>query len=166
MTGKAAPLAASDDCLALIRGCEGFRASPYLCPAGVPTIGYGSTRYADGTPVRMADPPITQTEADRIMRATLHAYEAAVQRYVTVPLTQGQFDALVDFAYNAGAQSLRKSTLLRKLNAGDYAGAAGEFGRWVNGGGRRLQGLIKRREMERRLFAGAGFEITNAPTSP
>lgn len=143
---------ASDDCLALIRECEGFEARPYRCPAGIPTIGYGSTRYADGRAVTLGDPPITRAQADEIMRATLTEYEAAVRRLVTVALTQGQFDALVDFAYNAGAKSLQTSTLRRLLNAGDVAGAAGQFGRWVNGGGKRLPGLVKRRELERRLF--------------
>lgn len=146
------PQRASDNCLALIRQFEGFRASPYLCPAGVPTIGYGSTRYANGTPVKLTDSPITQVYADDIMRATLREYESAVCRYVQVPLTQNQFDALVDFAYNAGAKNLLTSTLLRLLNAGDYAGAAGQFGRWVNGGGKRLPGLVARREAERVLF--------------
>jgi lysozyme len=145
---------ASDACLRLIREFEGFRAKPYLCPAGIPTIGYGSTRYADGRPVSMEDPPITEEGADLIMRTTLRDYEAAVNRYVQVPLTQGQFDALVDFAYNAGAQNLRKSTLLRLLNAGDYVGAADQFGRWVQGGGRKLPGLVKRRARERQLFLG------------
>lgn len=145
---------ASDACLRLIQESEGFRAAPYRCPAGIPTIGYGSTRYADGRPVSMGDPPITEADANRIMRATLRDYEAAVNRYVQVPLTQGQFDALVDFAYNAGAQNLRKSTLLRLLNAGDYVGAAAQFGRWVQGGGRRLPGLVKRRARERQLFLG------------
>ncbi len=153
---------ASDNCLALIRECEGFRAAPYRCPAGVPTIGYGSTRYADGRPVAMTDQPITAAQADTIMRATLREYEAAVSRYVAVPLNQGQFDALVDFAYNCGAQNLRTSTLLRKLNAGDYSGASNEFGRWVNGGGKKLPGLVKRRELERRLFVGAAPEGATA----
>ena len=143
---------ASDDCLELIRQSEDFRAAPYRCPAGVPTIGYGSTRYANGTPVTMQDSPITQAQADAILRATLIEYEQAVNRYV-VAVSQSQFDALVDFAYNAGAQSLRTSTLLRMLNAGDYAGAADQFSRWVYGGGRPLPGLVKRRALERALFS-------------
>jgi GH24 family phage-related lysozyme (muramidase) len=89
-----------------------------------------------------------------IMRATLTTYEDAVKRYVSVNLTQGQFDALVDFAYNVGDQSLCTSTLLKKLNAGDYSGASAEFGKWVNGGGKKLPGLVRRREAERRLFLG------------
>lgn len=145
---------ASAQCLALIKSFEGFSAKPYLCPAGIPTIGYGSTRYADGRPVTLNDPPITEQQAVEIMQVTLVTYEDAVNRYVSASLNQGQFDALVDFAYNAGAQNLRTSTLLRKVNAGDYTGAAAEFGKWVNGGGKKLPGLVRRREAERALFVG------------
>lgn len=144
--------AVSDACLTLIRKHEGFRSKPYRCPAGVPTIGYGSTAYADGTPVRMSDAPITQRQAEQLLRATLLGYEVAVRDCVRVPLSQSQFDALVSFAYNAGPQALRGSTLLRKLNQADYAGAASEFGRWVNGDGKRLPGLVRRRADERQLF--------------
>jgi len=147
---------ASENCIALIESSEGFSANPYKCPAGIWTIGLGSTRYEDGTPVKYGDKPITIGRARKIVAATLASeYEPAVRRYVTVPINQGQFDALVDFAYNAGAQNLRTSTLLRKLNAGDYEGASREFGRWVNGGGVVLQGLVTRREKERRLFISA-----------
>ncbi|MEY5098643.1 MAG: hypothetical protein RJA36_1362 [Pseudomonadota bacterium] len=142
----------SSECLSLVRTCEGFRASPYRCPAGIPTIGYGSTRYADGRPVKLSDPPITTAQADAIMRQTLKEYEAAVNRYVTVPINQNQFDALVDFAYNAGAQNLRNSTLLRLLNQRQYAQAANEFGKWVFAGPQRLPGLVKRRALEKQLF--------------
>lgn len=143
---------ASERCLDLIRRFEGFRSKPYRCPAGVPTIGYGSTRYADGRPVKLTDAPITQEQADDIMRQTLGEYENAVNRYVTVPLSQNEFDALVDFAYNAGAKNLLNSTLLRKLNAGDRKGAAREFDRWVHANGEVLPGLVKRRMAERNLF--------------
>lgn len=143
---------ASQNCIDIIKQFEGFRSKPYLCPAGIPTIGYGSTRYANGFAVSLKDAPITEQVAGDIMRATLTTYEDAVYRYVTVPLNQNQFDALVDFAYNAGAQNLRTSTLLKKLNAGDAAGASNEFGKWVNGGGKKLSGLVARREAERQLF--------------
>lgn len=143
----------SEKCLALIREFEGFRSKPYLCPAGVPTIGYGSTRYEDGTPVTLKDEPIDQARANAIMRTTLaREYEPAVQRYVKVPLTQGQYDALVDFAYNAGAKNLLQSTLLKKLNAKNYAGASKEFEKWVYGGGKVLPGLVRRRKAEQALF--------------
>lgn len=146
---------ASKNCLELIKASEGFSAQPYLCPAGIPTIGYGSTRYANGFAVSLKDAPITEQVAGDIMLATLQTYEDAVTRYVTAPLNQNQFDALVDFAYNAGAQNLRTSTLVRKLNAGDYKGAAAEFPRWNMGGGKILAGLVTRRAKERALFERA-----------
>jgi lysozyme len=143
---------ASEKCLELIRRFEGFRSKPYRCPAGVWTIGYGSTRYADGTRVHPNDPPINEAQANDIMRATLGEYERAVDRYVTVHLNQNEFDALVDFAYNAGAKNLLNSTLLKKLNAGDRKGAAKEFERWVYADGQILGGLVRRRMAERVLF--------------
>lgn len=142
----------SDECLNLIKECEGFRAEPYLCPANVPTIGYGSTRYADGRAVTLSDAPISETEAVELMKATLTEYETAVTRYVTAPLNQNQFDALVDFAYNLGPQNLKTSTLLKLLNEQQYTEAANEFDRWVHSGGKKLPGLIKRRALEKELF--------------
>lgn len=143
---------ASADCLAIIKEFEGFRAKPYLCPAKVPTIGYGSTKYPDGKRVTLADAPITEHRAGEIVMATLAEYEGAVNRLVRVPLSQHQFDALVDFAYNCGVGNLEKSTLLKLLNAGDYKGAAAQFGAWVKGGGVVLPGLVRRRAAERKLF--------------
>jgi len=143
---------ASDKCIQLIKRFEGFSAKPYLCPAGVATIGYGSTRDTDGKPITRAHKPITETEANNLMRATLVTYENAVNRYVKVEINQNQFDALVDFAYNAGAKNLLTSTLLKKLNAGDYTGASKEFSKWVYAGSKKLNGLVRRREAERQLF--------------
>ena len=142
----------SDNCFKLIADSEGLRLTPYLCPAGVPTIGYGCTRYEDGTPVRMTDPAITVERAKSLMLHLLSGYISDVSRMVTVALTQGEFDALVDFAYNCGSQNLRTSTLLRKLNSGDRQGAADEFGKWTHGNGLVLPGLVRRRENEKELF--------------
>jgi GH24 family phage-related lysozyme (muramidase) len=143
---------ASDKCIQLIKHFEGFSAKPYLCPAGVATIGYGSTRDPDGKAITMSHRTITETEAVNLMRATLVTYENAVNRYVKVPINQNQFDALVDFAYNAGAKNLLTSTLLKKLNAGNYEGASEEFGKWIYAGRTKLNGLVRRREAERQLF--------------
>lgn len=143
---------ASQACFDMIRRFEGFSSFPYRCPAGVPTIGYGSTSYTDGRSVSMTDQQITEKQAAALLLATLTQYEAAVNGNVTVPLSQSQFDALVDFAYNAGAKNLITSTLLKKLNSGDYAGAADQFGKWVFANGKVLAGLVKRREAERKLF--------------
>ena len=145
---------ASIACLTLIKKFEGFRARPYLCPAGVATVGYGSTFYADGRPVKLSDPLISQADAELLLRATLGQYEAAVSEGVSVPLTQWQFDALVDFAYNCGAGNFRSSTLRKKINAGDMTGASLEFARWNKANGVVLPGLVRRREAERVLFVG------------
>lgn len=142
-------------CLQLIRNAEGFRATPYACPAGVPTIGFGSTRYENDTPVKLSDPAITKARANALLYATLSKeYEPAVNRYVAVPLKQNQFDALVDFAYNCGIQNLRTSTLLKRVNSGDYDAAANEFGKWVYANGKKLGGLVTRRAAEAALFRG------------
>ena len=144
---------ASDKCVGLIKEFEGFRADPYRCPAGIATIGYGSTRYANGTPVTMDDASISEADAEALVLATLNTeYVAAVNRYVTTDINQNQFDALVDFCYNAVAKNLQTSTLLRLLNGGDFDGAANEFGKWVHGGGQVLPGLERRREAEKDLF--------------
>ena len=142
----------SDKGLALIKSFEGFSARPYLCPAGVPTIGYGATYYPDGRRVTMQDRPVSESDASAMLRAMLASYEAGIARYVQVPLTQGQYDALVSFAYNLGLSALKNSTLLRLVNARDYAGAAAQFGRWNRAGGKVLPGLTRRREAERVMF--------------
>ena len=142
----------SDKCIALITQFEGFRSSPYLCPAGVPTIGYGSTRYGNGSKVALSDPPITEPQARDILRETLLGFQNEVDHLVQVDLTQGQYDALVDFAYNCGAANLQKSTLLAKVNANDMVGAASEFSKWCHCNGEVLEGLVRRREAERQLF--------------
>lgn len=143
----------SDNCINIIKKFEGFYAKPYLCPAKVPTIGYGSTRYPDGRKVLLSDVPITEQQAVDIMKRNLEAYERDVLRYVKVSINQNQFDALVDFAYNVGSKNLLTSTLLKKLNAMDWLGASKEFAKWVYADGKKLNGLVKRREAERVLFA-------------
>lgn len=144
----------SDKGLALIKSFEGFSARPYLCPAGVPTIGYGATYYPDGRRVTMQDRPVSESDASAMLRSMLASYEAGIARYVQVPLTQGQYDALVSFAYNLGLSALKSSTLLRLVNARDWRGAAAQFARWNRAGGKVLPGLTRRREAERLLFLG------------
>ena len=138
--------------LDLITRFEGLRLIPYLDSARVPTIGYGSTRYEDGTRVTMKDKAITQAQAKTLFMNTLTTYEAAVNRNVKVPISQNQFDSLVSFTYNLGEENLRTSTLLRKLNVRDYKGAADQFPRWNKAAGRVLNGLVRRRAAERELF--------------
>jgi lysozyme len=135
--------------LDLIKSFEGLRLSAYKCPADVWTIGYGTT--AGVKPGQN----ITKERAEELLREDVKRFEQQVMRLVKVPLTQGQFDALTSFVYNLGAGNLSNSTLLRLLNAGDYAGAAAQFDRWNKAGGKVLAGLVRRRAAERALFEGA-----------
>lgn len=130
----------------LIKHFEGLRLEAYKDPIGVWTIGYGHTATAQ------PGQQITEADAEALLRNDLAWAEDAVRRHVTVPLTQGQYDALVSFTYNLGESALAKSTLLRKLNAGDSTGAAAEFGRWVHADGRKLAGLVRRRAAEQNRF--------------
>lgn len=141
----------SDKGISLIKQFEGCKLTAYQDSVGVWTIGYGWTQPVDGKPIR-AGMTIKQETAERLLKTGLVSYESDVSRLVKVDLTQGQFDALVSFTYNLGAGSLSTSTLLRKLNSGDYAGAADEFLRWNKAGGKVLNGLTRRREAERALF--------------
>ncbi|MDV0895538.1 lysozyme, partial [Enterobacter cloacae] len=140
----------SEKGVALIKEFEGCKLTAYQDSVGVWTIGYGWTQPVDGKPIR-AGMTIKQETAERLLKTGLVSYESDVCRLVKVGLTQGQFDALVSFTYNLGARSLSTSTLLRKLNAGDYATAADEFLRWNKAGGKVLNGLTRRREAERAL---------------
>ena len=100
----------------------------------------------------MNDKPITKERAEELLRFVLERYEKGVERYVQVPISQNQFDALVSFAYNVGLNNLRTSTLLKKLNAGLYKEAAEQFPRWNRSGGKVLRGLTIRRRKEKELF--------------
>lgn len=136
----------SDDGIDLIKQFEGCRLTAYLCPAGVWTIGYGHTGS-----VNKGD-AIDEDEADILLRADLRRFERSVSKLVGVPLSQGQFDALVSFAFNLGGGALQRSTLRQKLNRGDYDGAAEQFMKWTRAGGRVLAGLVRRRQAEYELF--------------
>ncbi|WP_324807246.1 lysozyme [Sphingomonas sp. LY29] len=138
----------SDKGLALVKVSEGLRLGAYRCPADVPTIGYGST----GAHVKMGM-TITEAEAEKLLLEDLSRFEKGVAE-MGGKMTQGEFDALVSFAFNLGLGALSNSTLLKKHKAGDRKGAALEFKRWVNAGGRKLPGLVKRREAERKLYTG------------
>ena len=137
--------------IALIEEFEGFDSNPYLCPAGKWTIGFGFTRWK-GKEVTRHTKPVTRQESEDELRRQLQVYQMELGRLVNVYLTGNQNDALLSFIYNLGAQNLKRSTLLKKLNAGDYTGAADEFLRWNKSGGKVLRGLTRRREAERELF--------------
>lgn len=134
----------------LIKHYEGLKLAAYLCPAGVPTIGYGSTRL-NGGPVTLGT-TITIEEAELALQNDLIFFEKGIKKYVVVQLTQHQFDALVSFAYNLGLGNLKSSTLLKKINANLFQDAAEEFMRWNKAGGKVLLGLTRRREAEKNLF--------------
>lgn len=137
--------------LALVKEFEGFRPTWYRCPAGVLTVGYGHT----GPLPAGVRAPLTEAQASALLSDRLaREFEPGVRAAVKVPLTDGQYSALVSFAYNVGLGNLKKSTLLRKVNGGDFEGAAAEFGKWTRGGGRALPGLVRRRRAEEALFRG------------
>ena len=138
----------SDNGFALSKSFEGLRLTAYQDVGGVWTIGYGHT----GPNVR-AGLTITQAEADALLRSDVEDAVTCVNRAVNVPITQNQFDALVDFCFNCGRGSLLQSTLLRKVNIGDFAGAAAQFALWDHAGGEVVEGLVKRRTAEAELFA-------------
>lgn len=134
--------------LALIRQFEGLRLSAYKCPAGVPTIGYGTTKG-----VRMGQ-TITRDEADRLLLEDAQRFADHIAALVKVKLSQHQIDALVSFVYNVGPSAFAGSTMLRLINQGLYADASRQFQRWNKAGGEVLPGLTRRRAAERDLFMG------------
>ena len=141
----------TDEGLALIKCFEGFVPGIYICPGGWPTIGYGHV-VRDGERDRFAD-GIDEATAEDLLRRDVEAAEQAVLRLIGVPLEDGQFDALSSFTFNLGAGALQRSTLRRKVNRGEHDAVPAEFGRWVWAGGRKLKGLIRRREAEAAIYA-------------
>ncbi len=136
----------NDEGLKLIKLFEGLELVGYLCPAGVPTIGYGHT---GGVKVGQV---ITEAQAEDLLRSDLRKFEDAVFSMVGWHATDNQFSALVSFAYNVGAQALKNSTLLKMHNSGAYEEAARQFARWNKAGGQPLAGLTRRRNAEAALY--------------
>jgi lysozyme len=136
----------SEDGLHLTEQFEGCKLAAYPDSVGVPTIGYGHTRNVS------LGMTCTQEQAEQWLQEDIQSAADAVNRLVTVELTQQEFDALVDFTFNLGAGNLQSSTLLRLLNSGDYTGAAGEFDKWDRAGGQVLAGLLRRRQAEADMF--------------
>lgn len=132
--------------LALIKEFEGCRLEAYRCPAGVATIGYGSTQ---GVKMGMK---INQNQAESLLRQDLERFERGIELAVNVPLSDNQFGALVSFAFNVGINAFSRSTLLKVLNQGYYRTAADQFTFWDKADGRVLPGLTRRRQAERTLF--------------
>ena len=134
----------------LCKQYEGFRSKPYLCPAGVATIGYGSTYYSDGRKVTLQDPPMDEPMASALLMYELqHTYLPGTLRNCPILATdERRLNAVVDFCYNLGIGRLQTSTLKRKINAQDWEGAKEELKKWNKGGGKVLAGLDKRRKSE------------------
>jgi lysozyme len=138
----------------LCRFFEGFSSKPYICPAGYPTIGYGTVYKPDGTKVTMQDAPISRELAnDWLMRELEHNYMAGVLKASPTLITnQRLLAAITDFAYNLGVGRYRASTLKRRVDSNDLLGMETELRKWVRGGGKVLPGLVKRRQAEIDLF--------------
>ena len=152
-------------------GCHDILTNPgkitaYLCPASVPTIGFGSTRMLDGRPVRYSAnvkdrEVISMGEAEQLLAHEIsNMCEPTIARHCKVPIAQCQYDALSSFIFNVGPGAFANSTLLKLLNLGDYHGAADQFLRWNKGGGRVLAGLVRRRAEERAIFI-SGIQPVN-----
>ena len=132
----------------IIKRFEGFSPTVYFCPAGYPTIGYGHVvldheDFSKG---------VSKRQAEVLLRKDAQIAERAVLRLITVPLTDGQFDALVSFTYNLGGGALQRSTLRRVINRGDHYDVSRQLMRWVWAGGKKLNGLIRRRKAEADLY--------------
>lgn len=141
--------------LALIRRFEGLYRGPYLCPAGVPTIGYGATYYEDGARVTLLDPVITAAGAERLLLwHVANVYLPAVVRLCPAIVHEpaGRVAALIDWTFNLGSGNLKASTLRRRVNAGLWGDVPGEIRKWNKAGGRVLRGLTIRREAEATLI--------------
>jgi lysozyme len=134
----------------LCKQFEGFRSRPYLCPANVATIGFGSTYYADKRKVTLEDPPMSQEEAHALLMIELeHTYLPGVLRNCPILATdERKCNSIVDWCYNLGVGRLQTSTLKRKINAQDWEGAQEQLMLWTKGGGKVLPGLLKRRKAE------------------
>jgi lysozyme len=137
----------------LITKFEGFSATPYLCSAGIPTIGYGSTFYVDGAKVTMKDIAISETQALVMFKAIADEFAAKVLKLLKKTVNQHQFNTLVSFAYNCGLNNLGKSTLLKKVNINpDDPAIRYEFLKWNKAKGKIIVGLTRRRNEEARIY--------------
>lgn len=162
--------------LDLVRHFEGFRAKAYRDPVGIWTIGYGHTSMS-GAPHVHKGMAVTRAQALEILRMDVNKFARGVRQQVRVDLTDGQFSALVSFAYNVGLGGFARSSVLRAVNAGDFGAVPRRLSLWVKAGGRRLPGLVRRRAAEGAMFIAATpagnaavnsdkSEPANPPASP
>lgn len=144
----------SEKGIKMIAKFEGFKSCPYLDPVGIPTIGFGNTFYPNGIRVKMTDPKITRAQGLKMLKEVVKQFEGEINRVLCRELSQNQFDAIVSFTYNLGIGSLRRSTLLEKVNRNPCdPSIPDEFRKWTYAKGKRLNGLIKRRDIEAELYA-------------
>lgn len=137
----------------LARRFEGLRLTPYLCPAGIPSIAFGATFYEDGTRVQLTDPPITRERAEQLLEWSVRTvYLPAVMKLCPAVPDAYKLAALIDFAFNLGAGRLLSSTLRKRVNAGDWEAVPAELMKWTKGGGKTLKGLVQRRRAESALM--------------
>lgn len=147
----------------LIKRWEGLRLDAYKCSAGVLTIGYGHTSAA-GAPKVVAGMTITKQEAEDILKRDLEIYEDAVRLAITKPMNANQFAACVSLCYNIGPSNFKTSSVVKRFNSGDVAGAADSFLMWNKAGGEAVQGLVNRREDEKKLFLTPVLNVTTPET--
>ena len=141
--------------IAIIRKYEGLRLQAYICPSGLPTIGFGATFFENGTRVQLGD-KITRDRADQLLFFQVKLFAEEVRRTVKSNINENQLGALVSFCFNVGGAAFGKSTLARKVNANpNDSTIRNEFMRWTRGGGKVLPGLVKRREEEANLYYAA-----------
>lgn len=141
----------SEEGLELIKRFEGFEPKVYLDAVGLPTIGYGHL-LKKGEEKNFKGVTLTEQQASLLLRQDIREAELAVLRLIRVPLTDGQFAALVSFVFNLGAGALQRSSLRQKVNREEHGAVPHEFTKWVYAGGKKLKGLILRREAEARLY--------------
>ena len=135
----------------LIKNFEGLKLKAYVCSGLKNTIGYGTTIYPNGNPVKLGD-TCTLAQAESYLKNDLKRFEEGVTRLVGLPIHQLMFDSLVSFAYNLGLGNLQSSTLLKKVNLGKFEEVPQEFLKWNRANGKILSGLTRRRESEKNLF--------------
>jgi lysozyme len=139
--------------ITLAKTFEGFRPVPYMCPAGIPTIGWGATMYPDGRRVTLEDPPVSMDAADELLMWELQRCAGQVLTLCPVlAMNEDRLGAIVDFTFNLGSGRLRASTLRRKINKGAWDEVPYQINRWVYGGGQKLRGLVLRRQAEASYF--------------
>lgn len=149
----------NDKGLEIVKKFEGLRLKPYLCPAGIPTVGYGATTYLDGSKVQIKDKAITEKMATELLKHHLKTAEDAVNSLVKVSLNEDQFSALVSLVYNIGVKAFSTSTILKLINQNSIELAAAQFGRWNKVNGEVSKGLVARRDAERALFDSNEFKL-------